>query len=106
VIPANTAWAADITIIARTTTAGAAYAVFRRQCLVWRGVAVGTTVCSTEITIGTDQGSNATLPPTGWVVAITADTTNGALDIQCTGSAAAGAARWVAQINLTEVTNA
>ena len=106
VIPANTSWAVDITIVARTTTAGAAYAVFRRQCLVWRGVAVGTTVCSTAVTIGTDQGSNAGTPPAGWAVAITADTTNGALDIQCTGSAAAGAARWVAQISLTEVTNA
>ena len=105
-IPANTAWAVDVTIIARTTTAGAAYAVFRRQCIVWRGVAVGTTVCSTSVTIGTDQGSNAGTPPAGWAVALTADTTNGALDIQCTGSAAAGAARWVAQINLTEVTYA
>ena len=102
-IPANTAWAADITIIARTTTAGAAYAVFRRQVVVWRGVAVGTTVCSTAVTIGTDQGSNATLPPVGWAVAITGDAVNGALDIQCTGSAAAGAARWVAQVTLTEV---
>lgn len=105
VIPANTAWAVDVTIIARTTTAGAAYAVFRRQCLLWRGVGVGTTVCSTVVTIGTDQGSNAGNPPTGWAVAITADTTNGALDIQATGSAAAGSARWVAQINLTEVAN-
>ena len=106
VIPANTAWAVDVTIIARTTTAGAAYAVFRRQFLVWRGVAASTTVCSTAITIGTDQGSNAGLPPTGWGASVVADTTNGGPDIQCTGSAAAGAARWVAQINLTEVTYA
>lgn len=35
--------------------------------------------------------------------AITADAVNGALDIQCTGSAAAGAARWVARVELTEV---
>lgn len=105
VIPANTAWAVDVTIIARTTTANAAYAVFRRQCLLWRGVGVGTTVCSTVVTIGTDQGSNAGLPPTGWDVAITADTTNGALNVQVTGSAAAGSARWVADIELTEVAN-
>lgn len=101
-IPANTTWLAVISIIARTTTAGAAYASFVRQCIVHRGVAVGTTVVSTAITIGTDQGSNATLPPTGWAVAIAADATNGALDIQCTGSATA-AARWVARIDLTEV---
>lgn len=105
VIPANTAWSVDVTIIARTTTANAAYAVFRRQCLLWRGVGVGTTVCSTVVTIGTDQGSNAGLPPTGWAVAISADTTNGALNVQVTGSAAAGSARWVADIELTEVAN-
>jgi hypothetical protein len=41
--------------------------------------------------------------PTGWVVALTADTTNGGLAITVTGAAATNI-RWVATINTSEVT--
>jgi hypothetical protein len=54
-------------------------------------------------TIGTDRGSNAGAWPAGWAFAITADTTNGALDLQVTGAAATNI-RWVATIEWAEVT--
>ena len=41
--------------------------------------------------------------PTGWVVALTADTTNGGLAITVTGAAATNI-RWVATVNTSEVT--
>ena len=41
--------------------------------------------------------------PTGWAVALTADTTNGGLAITVTGAAATNI-RWVATVNTSEVT--
>lgn len=101
-IPANTTWDFTINIIARTPTATGTYARFVRSGILHRGVAVGTTTIVTNGGLSIDQGSASDLPPSGWAVAVTADTTNGALDIQCTGSATS-AARWVARIELTEV---
>lgn len=101
-IPANTTWKVNAYIVARTATGTGTYASFERKLIVWRGVAAGTTVATTAQTIGTDEGSNAGSPPAGWAVALTADTTNGALDIQVTGAAATNI-RWVAHIMLTEV---
>ena len=101
-IPANTTWKVNAYIVARTATGTATYASFERKLTVWRGVAAGTTVATTAQTIGTDEGSNAGSPPAGWAVALAADTTNGALDIQVTGAAATNI-RWVAHIMLTEV---
>lgn len=102
VIPANTLWKARVAIGARTNTAGALWATFERKLSIWRGVAAGTVVISTPQTIGTDEGSTAGIPPAGWAISITADTTNGALDIQVTGALATNI-RWVATITLTEV---
>ena len=101
-IPANTSWLATVTFIARTATATATYASYTRTITVWRGVAVGTTVATTSVTMGTDSGSNAGLPPVGWVVTLAADATNGGLSLKGTG-AAATTVRWVASVNLVEV---
>jgi hypothetical protein len=101
-LPNNTAWAADVHIVARSAT-GAGHAYFVRRVLIKRDAnQASTALVGTVQTIGTDIGSNAGAPPAGWAVAITADTTNGALDIQATG-AAATTIRWVARIDLAEV---
>jgi hypothetical protein len=101
-LPNNTAWAADVHIVARSAT-GAGHAYFVRRVLIKRDAnAASTALVGTVQTIGTDIGSNAGAPPAGWAVAITADTTNGALDIQATG-AAATTIRWVARVELVEV---
>jgi hypothetical protein len=103
-IPANTYWKANVHVVAMTAVSGASYASFERKVSIWRGVLASTTTLPTggAQTIGTDDGSNAGLPPTGWAVAITADTTNGALDIKVTGAAATNI-RWVVKVEFTEV---
>lgn len=101
-IPANTTWEFEAHIVARTASATGTYAKFVRSGIISRNSTVGSTAIATVDTIGTDRGSNANTPPAGWAVAITADTTNGALDIQVTGAAATNI-RWVAHIMITEV---
>jgi len=102
VIPANTTWKATIEINASTNTAGNLDAQYERKLRVRRGTTAGSTVVTSVVTIGTDSGSNAGIPPVGWAIAITADTTNGALDIQVTGAAATNI-RWVCVVTLAEV---
>ena len=103
VVPANSSGVATIRLTARTNTAGAGWATGVRQVSWWRGVAVGTVTISAIDTIGTDRGSNAGAWPAGWALAITADTANGALDLQVTGAAATNI-RWSAGIEWQEVT--
>lgn len=102
VVPANTTWEFEIHIIARTASATGTYAKFVRSGIISRNSTVGSTAIATVDTLGTDRGSNANTPPAGWAVAVTADTTNGALDIQVTGAAATNI-RWVAHVMLAEV---
>ena len=102
-IPNNTRWFASVRIVASTTTAGAAYAVFERRCLIGRGAnAAATAIVGNVQTIGSDIGTSTGSPPAGWAVALSADTTNGALKIEVTG-ALATTIRWVAEVSLVEV---
>lgn len=101
-IPANTTWEFEVHIVARTASATGTYAKFVRSGVLSRNSTAASTAIATVDTVGTDRGSNAGSPPAGWAVALTADTTNGALDIQVTGAAATNI-RWVAHIMLTEV---
>ena len=81
----NSAWAFEVTIIARSTS-GANHASFIRRGLIYRnGNAASTTIEGSVQTIGTDIASAGAA---GWSVAITADTTNGSLKIDFTGQAA------------------
>lgn len=103
VVPVNTSGIADIVLVGRTNTAGAGWATARRQVSWWRGTTAASMTISAVDTIGTDRGSNAGAWPAGWAVAITADTTNGAIDIQVTGAAATNI-RWTTGIRWQEVT--
>ena len=64
-----------------------------------------TTVGSTAISGGNiaDTAPTASVGTgSAWLAAVSADTTNGALSLQVTGSAATNV-RWVAQVEFTEI---
>jgi len=103
VVPNNSCGVCEIKLIARTNTTGAKWASARRQVSWFKGVNNASLVISSIDTIGTDRGSNAGAWPVGWAFAITADTANGALDLQVTGEAATNI-RWSAGIEWQEVT--
>jgi hypothetical protein len=101
-VPANSSGVAMITVVARTNTAGDQHMTWRRRVNWERGVAVGTVSVDVE-TMGTDRGYTGGAWGAGpaWTLAITADTTNGAINIIGTGAAATNI-RWVADIKWVE----
>jgi len=103
VVPANSSGRARVVIDARRATAGAESMTWVREVAWQRGVAVGTTTVDVQ-TIGTDRGYTGGAWGAGpaWSIAITADTTNGAIDISVTGVAAT-TIRWVASVDWTEL---
>jgi hypothetical protein len=103
-VPANSSGVAMITVVARTNTAGDQHMTWRRRVNWERGVAVGTVSVDVE-TMGTDRGYTGGAWGAGpaWTLAITADTTNGAINIIGTGAAATNI-RWVADIEWVETT--
>ena len=104
VVPANSSGVAMITVVARTNTATDQHMTWRRRVNWERGVAVGTVTVDVE-TVGTDRGYTGGSWGAGpaWSIAITADTTNGAINISATGAAATNI-RWVASIEWVETT--
>jgi hypothetical protein len=81
----NSAWAFEVTIIARSTS-GANHASFIRRGLIFRNAnAASTTLEGSVQTIGTDIASAGA---STWSIAVTADTTNGSLKVAFTGQAA------------------
>lgn len=104
VVPANSSGVAMITVVARTNTAGDNHMTWRRRVNWERGVAVGTVSIDVE-TVGTDRGYTGGAWGAGpaWALSITADTTNGAINIIGTGAAATNI-RWVASIEWVETT--
>lgn len=105
-VQANSSGTARIMISARTATAGAQTMTWNRLVAWQRGVAAATTTVDVQ-TIGTDRGYTGGAWGAGpaWAIAITADTTNGAIDISVTGVAATNI-RWDALIDWIEVTYA
>jgi len=103
-VPANSSGVAMITVVARTNTAGDQHMTWRRRVNWERGVAVGTVSVDVE-TMGTDRGYTGGAWGAGpaWTLAITADTTNGAINVIGTGAAATNI-RWVADIEWVETT--
>lgn len=103
-VPANSSGRARITVVARRATAGAESMTWTREVAWQRGVAASTTTVDVQ-TVGTDRGHTGGAWGSGpaWSIAITADTTNGALAITVTGAAATNI-RWAATIDWTEVT--
>lgn len=100
-VPASTTWVAEVDVIARST-GGTSNACFKRRCIIKRDGANNTALVGSVETIGTDIGSNAGVPPTGWAVTITADDTNESLKVEVTG-AASTTINWVAKASLVEV---
>ena len=81
-IAANTAVLVDISIIARRTDTVDKWFSSRRTVAIRRNNANGTAIIGSVQTIGTDQTEGS---PT-WSVAITADDTNEALQVEVTGA--------------------
>lgn len=97
----NTTWEAEIRVVGRLS-GGASNACFKRRVLIKRDAnAASTALVGSVETIGTDIGSNAGTPPAGWAVTITADTTNGALNVAVTGAAATNI-KWSALVDINE----
>lgn len=104
VVPANSSGVAMISVVARTNTATDQHMTWRRRVNWKRGVAVGTVSVDVE-TVGTDRGYTGGAWGAGpaWTLAITADTTNGAIDIIGTGTVTTNI-RWAASIEWVETT--
>ena len=96
VLPNNSAHAFSALIVGRQQAAGGtASAAWRIEGLIRReGTAASTTLVNSSTTVLSN------VP--GWTVAISADTTNGALTVTVTGAAATNI-RWVATVQTSEV---
>ena len=98
-LPNNTAFAFHGTIVAReSATNGTDCAAWKVEGLIRREGSAGTTVLVNSATTVLDNTPS-------WGMTLSADTTNGALAITCTGAASTNI-RWVATINTSEVTYA
>lgn len=99
ILPNNSAYTFQGTCIANVT-AGGATSGWKFEGVIKRGANAASTVLVAAVTptvIAQDAGAAA------WVLAITADTTNGGIAVTVTG-AAATTIRWVCKIETTEVT--
>ena len=99
ILPNNSAYSFSGTIVARQQAAdGTACAAWKVEGLIRREGSAGTTVLVNSATTVLDNTPN-------WGMALSADTTNGALAITVTGAASTDI-RWVATIHTSEVTYA
>jgi hypothetical protein len=99
ILPNNSAYAFQGTCIANVTGAGDTSG-WKFEGVIKRGANAASTALVAAVTptvIAQDAGAST------WVLAITADTTNGGIAVTVTG-AAATTIRWVVQIETTEVT--
>ena len=99
ILPNNSAYAFHGTIVAREqASAGTDCAAWKIEGLIRREGSAGTTVLVSSATTVLDNTPS-------WVMALSADTTNGGLEIEVTGAAATNI-RWVATVHTSEVTYA
>lgn len=99
ILPINSAYTFQGTCIAAKTTAGDTSS-WKFEGAIKRGFSAFSTVLVAAVTptvIAQDAGAST------WVLAITADTTNGGIAVTVTGQAAT-TIRWVVKIETTEVT--
>lgn len=99
ILPNNSAYAFEGTVIANVTGGGDTSG-WKFEGAIKRGANAASTTLVAAVTptvIAQDAGASA------WVVAVTADTTNGGIAVTVTG-AAATTIRWVCKIETTEVT--
>lgn len=99
VLPNNSAYSFHGTIVARQKASeGTACAAWKVEGLIRREGSAGTTVLVNSATTVLDNTPS-------WGMALSADTTNGALKVTATGAASTNI-RWVATIHTSEVTYA
>ena len=99
ILPNNSAYSFSGEVIAGVTGAGNT-ARWTINGAIKRGAGAGTTaMVGTPTVTMTHNDAGAS----GWIVNVTADTTNGGIKVQVTG-AASTTIRWVAKINTTEMT--
>ncbi len=91
----NSTWTFSVLVVGRSS--GGASAGYKLEGVIERGSGAATTALVGSVTKTALAEDNA-----AWDVSITADTTNGALDIQVTGAAATDI-RWVARLDTVEV---
>jgi hypothetical protein len=99
ILPNNSAYTFQGTCIANVT-AGGTTSGWKFEGVIKRGANAASTTLVAAVTptvIAQDAGAVT------WVLAITADTTNGGIKVEVTG-AAATTIRWVVKIETTEVT--
>jgi hypothetical protein len=99
ILPNNSAYTFQGTCIANVT-AGGTTSGWKFEGVIKRGANAASTTLVAAVTptvIAQDAGAST------WVLAITADTTNGGIKVEVTG-AAATTIRWVVKIETTEVT--
>ena len=100
ILPNNSAYSFSGTIIAREqASAGSDYASWEIKGALLRDANAASTVLGN----GIQNKLYATSGASAWVIALTADTTNGGLKIEVTGAASTNI-RWVATVNTSEVT--
>jgi len=98
-IPNNSAYTFSGTVVAREKASeGTDVGAWEVKGIIRREANAGTTVLVNSVI-------NELNVPTGWAVAVSADTTNGALAVTVTGVASTNI-RWVATIQTSEVTYA
>jgi hypothetical protein len=98
VLPNNSAYYVEGKVIANVTGAGNTSSWVFTACIK-RGANAGSTVfVGTPVVSMKYQDAGAS----GWIVAVTADTTNGAIAVTVTGQVAT-TIRWVCTLNSTEV---
>ena len=99
ILPNNSAYTFQGTVIANITGGGNTSG-WKFEGVIKRGANAASTTLVAAVTptvIAQDAGAAT------WVVAVTADTTNGGIKVEVTG-AAATTIRWVCKIETTEVT--
>lgn len=99
VVPNNSVWTFDILVAARRTDATGGGAGYRFVGVLRKDASAGTITF-----IGTPSKSVIGETNTAWNATLTADTTNGSINISVTGEAAK-TIRWVATVQTAEVTN-
>lgn len=96
IIDPSSTWMVGVRIVARST-GGTDNAVYHRRCCIKRDAANNTVLVGAVQVVGTDIESNP-----AWDVSLASDDTNESLQILVTG-AAATSIRWVAEIDLVQV---
>jgi len=85
IIATGARWKCTLEIMATTTGVINKSASWEYKFQIDRPTTAATTIIRTTPLLTLSDGSNSGAPPTGWAVAITADTTNGCPQIQVTG---------------------